>query len=369
MRIIQTPPGFYRYSGGVENYVLSLSRELSKLGQDVSIICASERDLDDTVVDGILIKRLGCVGKLANTNITLKLPYVLLKENFDIMHTHLPTPWSADWSAITSRIKSRPLVLTYHNDITGFGTMDYIAKLYNTTMLQFVLSKADAIITSTNRQLKSPLLRNYSKKIKVIPPGVDTDKFKPARVEKIENSIFFLSILDNYHKYKGLEYLIKALRLVREEIKDVKLTVGGDGNLLNYYKEMVVSLGLGGSVEFTGYIPEERILEYYNKHELFVLPSISPIQEGFGIVLLEAMACGIPVVTTNVVGLSEDIEHENAGVVVEPRDVKSLAEAIIKILKNKKNGRNARKLSERYEWSKTAKKILGVYLDVMHNYE
>jgi glycosyltransferase involved in cell wall biosynthesis len=365
VKILQTPARFYPHIGGVESYVYNLSKELVKMDHDVSVICANEPNAGDGVADGVKVKRLSYVGKIANTNITPKLPYAIWKEDFDVIHTHLPTPWSADWSAIISKIKEKPLVLTYHNNIIGSGFASQIANIYRRTMMKFVLGKADTIIVTNKKQLKfSSVLGDYVEKVKIIPPGVDTQKFKPMKIEKIENSLFFLSVLDRFHEYKGLEYLLRALKIVKKEIKNVKLRVGGGGELTEYYKRISNSLGLEDNVDFIGYIPEEKVVEYYNKSELFVLPSTSPQQEGFGIVLLEAMACGVPVVTTDIVGMAEEIENENVGVAVRSIDAESLADAIVAALKNKKSGKNARKLAERYDWGIIAEKISELYSSI-----
>ena len=128
----------------------------------------------------------------------------------------------------------------------------------------------------------------------------------PSHAPKDENTIFFLSLLDEFHKYKGLEYLLKALTIVKKEIPDVKLVVGGKGSLLEYYKNVTSDLGLAENVEFHGFIPDDKITEYYSRANVFVLPSISSVQEGFGIVALEALACKTPVITTEIVGVSSD---------------------------------------------------------------
>jgi glycosyltransferase involved in cell wall biosynthesis len=368
MKIMQIPVRFYPSVGGVENYVYHLSKELVKLKQDVTVLCANEpKAKKEEIMDGIKVKRLNYLGKIANTNITLKLPIEMVKEDFDIIHTHLPTPWSADWSAIIAKITNKPLVLTYHNDIAGNGFANYIAKFYNATMLKLLLSKADVIIiTHTGYYDYSPFLKPYKDKIDVIPIGVDIERFKPSKTEKGGPVLFFLSVLDKFHRYKGLDYLLKALTIVKEEISDVKLIVGGDGELSYYYRGMADSLDLKANVDFTGFVSTEQIVDCYNNCNAFVLPSISAQQEGFGIVLLEAMACGKPVIATDIVGIAKETKERNAGKIVIPKDVKELSNAIIEILQDKKvaqeMGMNGRRLvEERYSWEKIAKRINGVY--------
>lgn len=372
MKILQTPVRFYPFIGGVENYVYYLSKRLVKLGHVVTVICANEPNTEEEeTIKGIKVKRLSYIGKIANTNITPKLLSELLREEFDIVHTHLPTPWSADGSAIVSKLKRKPLILTYHNDIVGTGIANYIAKFYNVTMLKLLLREADIIIiTQPNYCNYSYHLKQYKDKIKVIPNGVDIERFKPLNVEKEEKTLFFLSSLDEFHRYKGLDYLLEGLITIKKRIQDVKLIIGGEGKLLNYYKQRVILMGLEDNVEFVGFIPDEKIVEYYNKCDIFVLPSISAKQEGFGIVLQEAMACERPVVSTEIVGVAEDVRERNAGRIVKPKDERALAEAIIEILEDKnlarKMGKNGRQLvEEKYTWEKVAEMVENVYNEVM----
>ena len=134
---------------------------------------------------------------------------------------------------------------------------------------------------------------------------------------------------------------------------------------MDYYRKMVVDLGLTKNVEFHGFIPEEKIVEYYNRSSIFVLPSISSLQEGFGIVVLEAMACETPVISTEIVGVAADVKKSNSGIIVPPKDANQLAEAIIKILNDENPeimGINGRKLvKEKYTWSGIALNTEKIY--------
>jgi glycosyltransferase involved in cell wall biosynthesis len=411
MKILHTPVRFYPFIGGVENYVYYSAKELVKMGHQVTVVCANEPSShDEELLDGIRVKRLHYIGKIANTNVTLGLPLALKGEDFDVIHTHIPTPWSADWSALTSRLKNKPLVVTYHNDITGTGIAKHIAGFYNATALKLLLKRADKIIITQPGYIQSsPYLKDYAHKIEVIPNGVDVSKFKPSsnnketsnNKEKIvedevlkanevvrtgeachetskdggntmfsENTIFFLSVLDEFHRYKGLDYLLEALKIVKEEVPNVKLKVGGKGVLMDHYKGVVDSSGLDSSVEFCGFIPDDEIVEYYSRSSVFVLPSISATYEGFGIVALEALACKTPVVSTEIVGVAEDVKKSKAGIIVQPKDSRALAEAIIKILGNKKlqkkMGENGRRLVEaKYTWKGVAEMMEKVYNELL----
>lgn len=372
MKIVQTPVRFYPFIGGVENYVYYSSKELVKLGHNVTVICANEPlTKKEEIVEGIKVKRLSYLGKIANTNITPSLPFAFSKEDYDIIHTHIPTPWSADWSNIFSKLKRKPLVVTYHNDIIGNGFADYIARFYNSTALKLLLNQADRIIITQPNYLNSSLyLEDYSDKVEVIPNGVDVEKFRPINVAKEKNTLFFLSLLDEFHQYKGLDYLLKALIKVKREILDIKLIVGGKGVLLDHYTNLANEYGLKDNVEFHGFIPDEKIVEYYNKCSVFVLPSISSKQEGFGIVVLEALACETPVISTEIVGAAADVKKSKSGIIIPPKDVDELADAIITMVsddhKLKEMGKNGRIFVEKsYTWYKVAKMMENVYKELL----
>lgn len=372
LKIIQTPVRFYPFIGGVEKYVYYISKELAKYEDcEIEVICANEPDsIDYELYNGINIKRLKYYGKVANTNVTLSLPKVLYNEDFDIIHTHVPTPWSSDWSNVISRIKNKPLVVTYHNDIIGSGVANYIAKFYNSTTLKLLLNKADKIIITQDDYINSPHLQNYKEKITTIPNGVDTDIFKPTDSSRNNNQIFFLSVLDKFHKYKGLDYLLESLIEVKKIIPDVKLIVGGKGELLNFYKSKTEELGLKDNVEFKGFLTDEEVIKCYQESELFVLPSISSLQEGFGIVVLEALACETPVISTTIVGVSDDVVDTESGIIIDPKNVEMLEKAIIKILSDKvliKNmGKKGRDLvKEKYEWKKISEDIHELYEELL----
>jgi len=374
MKILQTPVRFYPFTGGVENYVYYLSRELVNSGNQVKVVCANEPDIESKQrVEGIEVERLPYMGKIANTNITTGLPGALSDGDYDIIHTHIPTPWSADWSAFYSNSKKKPLVVTYHNDIIGQGLASLVAHIYNSVGLNYVLKTAAKIIITQPGYLQSSShLAKYRDKIEVIPNGVDVEKFQPKQASGNEDksTIFFLSVLDEFHKYKGLDYLLEALKIVKNKVPDVKLIVGGKGVLLDHYQEMAASLGLKDNVEFAGFIPDEEIADYYSQASVFVLPSISSLQEGFGIVALEALACQTPVVTTDIVGVAQDLKQIKGGIVIPPRDTHKLADAITQILSDaemqKEMGQRGRKLvEEKYTWKGVASSMEKVYKEIL----
>jgi glycosyltransferase involved in cell wall biosynthesis len=366
MKILQTPARIFA-TGGVESYVRNLSRELVGMGHDVEVICADgpgENEVDQRIHTKTLKSR----GKMANTSITPYLPLALHREDFDIIHTHLPTPWSADWSGLISRLKKRPLVLTYHNDIVGEGWAGQIAWIYNKTALKLLMKSAGGIIVTRNRYI-SPYLKEYAGKVFFIPLGIDVEAFRP-RAAPPKGDIFFLSVLDEFHRYKGLEVLFAALKIMKQELPDVRLVVGGRGCMLDHYRRMADSLGIGDNVSFAGFIPSEKLIEYYNGCRLFALPSTDPRREGFGIVPLEAMACERPVVVTEIMGMAGDINECGAGMVVRCNDKEALASSMLAILKDddlaRRMGAEGRKLAiGKYSWRRAAEQIERVYRELL----
>jgi glycosyltransferase involved in cell wall biosynthesis len=368
MKILQTPVRFPPHTGGVENYVWNLSHELAKAGHEVTVICSDENGnkTDNEEITGITVKRIPYIGKIANTNITPTLPIELLKEDYDVIHTHIPTPWSADWSAVSALIKNKPLIVTYHNDITGKGAMKYVAEAYNNTLLRATLKKSSKIIATQSKNPETSLyLKKYQDKIEIIPTGVDIERFKPVETEECENTLFFLGVLDKYHEYKGLSCLLHAMSRVKKRIPGIKLIVGGTGELLEHYRKQTAAMDLSGSVSYAGHIAENQLTGYYNRCSAFVLPSTSAAQEGFGMVLLEAMACGKTVITTEITGIAERVRRTDSGTIVKQNDAESLSDAIITLMedpqKTKAMGANARKLAMEYSWEKITRKVERIY--------
>jgi glycosyltransferase involved in cell wall biosynthesis len=362
MDIIQTPVRISS-TGGVERYVHDLSSELKSRGHHVTVICA--RSLDHLRYEGSYsVKGLTPLFRIANTEITPFLFPALLSKKYTLVHTHIPTPWSADLSMLATWIKRKPLVVTYHNDVTAKGGYSYIAALYNRIFLPLILKKAGRIIIARSHH-QSHFLQNYSEKLTHIPPGVNTEQFKPIICPKI-GDLFFLSVLDEYHKYKGIDILFSAIQQLKDEFPEIRLIVGGSGVQSDDYKKKAAELGIASNILFAGYIPEQDLLRYYCGTAVFVLPSTDPTREGFGLVLLEAMACGRPVITTDIAGMAEDIREFGSGIIIRRESPESLTKAIAWFMEHPEEaeimGKAARALIEQqYDWKIITKRIEKVY--------
>jgi len=362
MEIFQTPVRISA-TGGVERYVHDLSAELVSRGHKITVVCST--DLHTRQDDRpYTIIPLTPFFKIANTDITPLLLPTLLCSRFDLIHTQIPTPWSADVSMVATWIKRKPLVVTYQNDIMASGPTSFIAGLYNRIFLPLVLKKAGRIII-TRTHYPSPFLRKFSQKLVHIPPGVNTEQFKPGDYPKI-GDIFFLSVLDEYHQYKGIETLFLALQYLKPRFPGILVVIGGSGELKEFYQKKAVEMGIASNILFAGYIPEKDLPRYYGGTSVFILPSTDSTREGFGLVLLEAMACGRPVITTDIAGMAEDIKEFGSGMIIPRESPESLAEGIARCMEHPDEteamGRSARILIEqKYDWKVIAEKIETVY--------
>jgi glycosyltransferase involved in cell wall biosynthesis len=376
MNIVHTPVRILPFIGGVENYVYYLSKELVNLDHKVTIICANVPHTQETEYysDGIKIEKLNHIGRIAGTHISPGFPKrIISKKEVDIIHTHLPSPWWADFSAYASKVNKKPLILTYHNDIIGKGIFNTVSNLYNSSLLKILLNQSSKIIITQKNYLNySPHLKKYRDKITVIPCGVDTDQFKPNKeTPKKENQLFFLSVLNKSHQYKGLDVLIRAMKTVKQQIPEAKLIVGGAGDLLEHYRELARQEKVDDIIVFRGFISDKEKEQHYRESSVFILPSTSSTQEGFGIVNMEALSSGTPVITSNITGLAEDVIEWRCGKVVEPQNTEELAREIIMLLgdpKLREFGENGRRLiEEKYSWSNIAKQVERLYLSVLED--
>jgi len=245
-----------------------------------------------------------------------------------------------------------------------------VTKAYLYSLFKLTLTFVDNIIIvnpdwENSFGATKKLLMPYKKKISIIPNGIDLALFKKSASGSVKkNSLLFISILDKHHEFKGLDYLLEALKMVKRDFPDIELTIVGEGELKKHYQQKARLLDLDDNVRFIGEVKQEDLVSYYNAASVFILPSTEI--EGFGIVLLEAMACNVPVIATSIVGTSSDIKKYNAGLIVEPRKAEELAQAITTIIRDPtlaetmgSNGRNL--VEEKYDWKEIAKQIENIY--------
>ncbi len=369
MRIAQVTKYFHPHRGGIESNVLGISEGLADREQDILVLTSNiPRAVQTEEISGITILRSRSFFTFYNDPFTPGIFINLLKEDYDIIHLHLPDPFNSVYALLASRIRKKPLYVTYHADIIKNRWYHIPFKLAYGVFSYQVLKAASKIIATTPDYVKdSQIPKKFRDKVLIVPNFVDSGKYIPelsgyriVKEHSLENKkvIFFLGRLV---PYKGIEYLITAYKKVKEEVKDSALVIAGNGPLEPELKKLAADLRLE-DVTFTT-ANEDDIPEYYAACDVFVLPSITR-QEAFGIVLLEAMSSGKPVISTKISGMPYVVG--DAGIVVSPKDSDALAAAIIRILTDKNlrvgMGRRARERVEK-EFNKecAAEKTLKVY--------
>lgn len=360
--------------GGVERHVFEISKALTNRGHSVTVLTTrSPFHREYHEIDEIEVVRVPYGIPLYSSSVPFHLFWHLKQHDYDLIHAHTPNPTIADLACLKNW-GEKPFILTYHNDIaknSGIGKI--ISYIYNNTLGTFLLKNSDLIITTTmSYAQKSTNLKRFKHNIRVIPNGVDLNKFnKNVDKEKIKmyykipiesKVILFIGVIE---EYKGIEYLIKAFKKVLNYEKKSYLIIVGAGTLSKKLKEMTLKLEIPDNVIFAGYAKDSDLPYHYSACDIFVLPSISE-KEGFGIVQIEAMACGKPVICTNLPGVSEVDKDEVASIHVPSKDSEALANAIIELLEDEnlaiKKGANGRKLvEEKYTWDKVAKMTEKVY--------
>lgn len=188
-------------------------------------------------------------------------------------------------------------------------------------------------IVCVSEDTKRILVEQYDipeEKITIIHNAVDTNSFYPLKKQKTPNSILYVGRID---KRKGIEFLIRSMALVKQEIPDTVLLIGGAGKDSVKMKSLANKFDLDQNITFLGFVREEQLNNLYNSAEVIVVPSIF---EGFGLTVIEALAAGTRVIGTDVDGIREILKNENYGVLVKYGDCSALAGAIISELKNQK---------------------------------
>ena len=280
----------------------------------------------------------------------------------DIVHSH----YASSYGLLGALTGFHPFIVSvWGSDVYSFPEKSFLHR----QIIKFVLSKADVICSTSHTMARQAKLYT-SKKIEVVPFGVDTTIFKPMQVKSLfsEKDIVIGTVKTLEKKY-GIEYLIKAFKIVSDKHKNLplKLLIVGGGSLEKELKELSKSLGIWDKTKFTGKIPFEEVPKYHNMLSVSVSVSES---ESFGVAVVEAMACGKPVVVSNVGGLPEVVEDGKTGFVVPPRNPEETAKAIEKLVLNRKlrikMGNAGRERVKRlYDWSKCVEKMMNLYKEVL----
>ncbi len=374
MKIIQLSPYFYPHLGGVESHVFELSKHLIERGHEVKVITSRlEGTKKKEVVDGVPVERVKPLFIALRTPILFGIRDALMKQDCDIVHGHSPPPLTCFWGVRTTQKMGVPFVLTYHCDLElSFPFGPFMVQTYQNTIGAYTVSKSDKIITTTDTY-GATSRTVWQEDSRVIPNAVDADTFNPENdgsrirkkhgIKEDENMVLYVG---RVVPHKGIQYLIRSATYMDDNVKYV---IVGTGEYKEYLMQLVRSNDLEDRVIFAGRVPMKELPEYYAATDVFVLPSISRL-EAFGIVALEALASGVPVVVSDIPGVRDVIVEGRHGLLAEPMKPIDIAGKIRTILENpdmaKKMGELGRKVvEEKYTWDKVAEQIEGVYEDII----
>jgi glycosyltransferase involved in cell wall biosynthesis len=376
MRITIVNSFFPPWRGGAETYVYNLSKHLQGRGHEVTVICSSPPfEVGVQFVDGVKVERLRTCGKLYGTPIMPELFQKLMGEQADIIHANFPSPYIAYLASTVSRVRGVPAVLTWHNDLPPVTRMARIlVTAHDRLVLPLYLPQFSSIIATSKLYAEtSHILEAHKNRVVVIPNGVDTQRFNPdIPGEEIRSRlgvgrgkiVLFVGALTQWHRYKGLDVLIQAMALMRDQVPDARLLIVGAGQLEAEYRQLVIQHGLTSCAFFAGNVPDDELPKYYASSDILALPS-KDRSEGFGLTILEANATGKPAIGTTVGGIPSVIRDGYNGLLVPPNDPSALAEAIKKALSDddllKRMSRNGRAFAERHDWSIVAKQTEELY--------
>lgn len=374
MRILFVSSAYYPYPSGVSEHVHNLAIGLENLGHNITILTTNFPNTDSKpkFQPHDKIYRLGKAiliplnQSYATFPFSFNLPFAvrsyLKRERFDIIHLYgIFPPEISFWALHYSKTINIVTFLT-----AGFRHYNFGTSLLQNLSRKYLnkLSGKIAISKVAQKTVEQYVPGNYW----IIPSGVDTARFNP-QVSSISGllgrKILFVGRFD---KRKGLPVLIQAFAEIKNEIQDSKLLIIGAGPLENYCKHLTEKLNTPDII-FLGQIGQDTLPRYFSSCDVFCSPALGG--EALGIVLLEAMASGKPVVASNISGYNEVIVKPEQGILVPINNPKILAQELIRILKNE-NLRN--KLSkaglaraQEFSWQKISKRTEEFYYQILVN--
>ena len=334
LRVLQLCKFYPPVVGGIESVVVELTEGLNRLGCHTDVLCAHERAA--TSVEqwpgGYVVTRAASWGKLLSTSISPRMLALLSRcaGSYDLIHVHLPDPLATLalwWARPTAKI-----VVHWHSDIV----QQRLALKVYAPLQQWLLDRADMIVATTERYWRgSPWLRPHAAKVRVLPIGIEdrAEAAPPHQVREIrarygDRTMVFA--LGRMVYYKGFQHLVDACRALP---RNVAVVIGGDGPLLDELRQRSIEAGVGDRLYLPGRIAEHELAAHFDATDIFCLPSDSKA-EAFGVVLLEGMRAGKPIVASDIdgSGVGWVNEHGKTGLNVPPAEVAQLVGAIKSLL-------------------------------------
>ncbi|SFS41272.1 glycosyltransferase [Halostagnicola kamekurae] len=358
VNVLQVCTYYYPFTGGIQNVVESLVTGIDSVRFRILASQPRGRPSVDEV-DGTTVVRAGSLGAVASTPISPTFPYLLRKqlEWADVVHYHLPFPLGP-----VSHLLNRaavPVVVTFHDDIIDKEPFVYP---YNRVLDRFLRGVDTIIVSSPNMRDECARISKFSAKTTVIPLGIDVDETSVEPRTREGTRLLFVGRLV---EFKGVEYLISAMRNL-----DASLSIVGKGPARESLERHAEAEGVSQKVTFEGFVSDERLEQLYRDADVFVLPSAGE-NESFGIVQLEAMSHGLPVINTALpTGVPFVSVDGETGLTVDPGEPDQIADAARTLFEDDNRYRrysaNAqRRVISKFDEQEMLEQTADVYRDVL----
>lgn len=329
VRVVHVGKFYPPHRGGMESHLAALCGALCERVEVEVLVASDSRRSSRDVVNGVPVRRLGTWVTAASTCFSPGLAGAIRDASPDLLHLHLPNP-AAVLSYFASGYRG-PVVATYHSDVIRQRMLN---SLYSPWVHQLLSRCAAILVASPNYIESSQVLEHHRERCKVIPFGIRCEEFsrfapRAAAAERRRFGKRLILAVGRLVYYKGFQYLIRAMAQV-----EGRLVLVGEGPQRRELEELAASLGIAGKVVFAGNLPQDRMPALYHAASVFVLPSVAR-SEAFGIVQLEAMSAGKPVINTALnTGVPFVSRSGESGLTVPPADADGLAAAINQLLEN-----------------------------------
>ncbi len=372
MKIALVSPYDFAYPGGVVNHISCLERHFTRMGHEVKIIAPASKAVSSFGERFIRVGKprpVPASGSIARITLSpwlsSRIRAVLEEEKFDICHLHEPLMPMLCPTVIN--LANMPTVGTFH--ASGGKPWYSLGTPLVKSFLRKWINKLDYRIAVSPVALRY-VAKHFPGEYHIVPNGIDTDHFTPdvAPIGEFNDNRINILFVGRMEKRKGLNYLIDAYKRIKQEVPNSRLIAVGPGVRLRHkYEKMVARNGLK-DVTFIGYSSFRDLPRYYKTADVVCTPATG--WESFGIVLLEAMAVGKPLVASDIEGYASVATSGVEGLLVPPKNPVKLAEALLAIITDKalqqKMAERGRLTALQYDWENVARTILDCYMTVLN---
>lgn len=351
--------------GGVERAVWELSTRFAAAGHKVTVVTSSRGKkprvhMENT--ESIHIVRYPERFHFFEAPLIPEIAVRALSLHYDILHIHGMSPTITDLGIAFAKLRRKPVVLTYHNDIESDygGRIGRVVRHVHQRLSAPIVGLSDVVVATTmSYGVSSPVLKDLKHRFTVIPMGVNPKKFASREAPPVEKKEKRLLFVGQLRDYKGVHVLLEALSELRHDGYSLSLDVVGSGPSAPKLKAQAQQLGVAEYAKFWGKVDDDSLLAFYTFADLVVLPSISR-REAFGIVQLEAMAAGKPVVASDIPGV-RDIALQGGGFLAKPGDVWSLKKAIVQGLTSTVDPVRLQNVASTHNWDRIASSYMELF--------